>query len=110
MPRLTIVITILASAALSPPMIRAEPLPAEPRYVGERSSNPEQETYAWVVTGVGDHILVFSGPARTVGTVTGDPEKDTVAYKPFLIAPQDACRGDGLAQVDPADVRCPGCP
>jgi len=104
MSRLAIIITLSVGAALATPTTHAEPVQAAPRYVGERSANPEQETYAWVVTGVGNHILAFSGPARMVGTVTGDPEKDTVAYTPVLIARPDACRGDGFARMDPAEA------
>jgi hypothetical protein len=31
-----------------------------------------------------EQLLGFGGPARTVGIVTGNPEKDTIAYRPLL--------------------------
>ena len=89
MSRLGIIFATLAGAALSSHTTQAEPLQAQSQYVGDRSNNSEQETYASVLTEVGDLILAFTGPARMVGTVTGDPEKDTVAYKPFLSVPRD---------------------
>ena len=91
MSRLGTIFAALVGVALSSHTTQAGPLQAEPQYVGDRSNNPEQETYAWVLTEVGDFILAFTGPARMVGTVTGDPEKDTVAYKPFLAVPRDGC-------------------
>jgi hypothetical protein len=55
-----------------------------PTYIGDRSANPEQETYGYVVTTQSQQRLGFVGPARNVGAVTGDVEKDTVAYRPLL--------------------------
>jgi hypothetical protein len=84
MSRPGIVFAALASTTLFSHTAYAQPQPAEPQYLGDRSNNPEQETFASVLPEVGGFILAFTGPARMVGTVTGDPEKDTVAYKPFL--------------------------
>ena len=56
-----------------------------PTYIGDRSDNPEQETYGYVLKTVeNQQRLGFAGPARNVGAVTGDVEKDTVAYRPLL--------------------------
>ena len=55
-----------------------------PAYIGDRSANPEQETYGYLVTAESRQRLNFVGPARNVGAVTGDVEKDTVAYRPLL--------------------------
>jgi len=78
--------SLLATSAL------ANELVANPTYLGLRSNNPEQETYATPVDGVRfAKTLAFSGPAHSVGSVTGDPEEDTVAYTPIFIDPQ-ACR------------------
>ncbi len=55
-----------------------------PIYVGARSANPEQETYGYLVKTESAHPLAFVGPARNIGPVTGNPEKDTIAYRPLL--------------------------
>ena len=55
-----------------------------PMHIGDRSANPEHETYGYVVTTESQQRLAFVGPARNVGAVTGDVEKDTVAYRPLL--------------------------
>jgi hypothetical protein len=55
-----------------------------PMYIGDRSANPEHETYGYVVTTQSQQRLGYVGPARNVGAVTGDVEKDTVAYRPLL--------------------------
>ena len=79
-------LSLLATSAL------ANELAANPTYLGLRSNNPEQETYGAPVDGVSfAKTLAFIGPAHSVGSVTGAPEKDTVAYTPLFIDPQ-ACR------------------
>jgi len=55
-----------------------------PIYVGARSANPEQETYGYLVKTESAHPLAFIGPARNIGPVTGNAEKDTIAYRPLL--------------------------
>ena len=65
-------------------------LVADSTYLGLRSNNPEQETYgAPVDSSAFARTLAFIGPARSVGPVTGDPEKDTVAYSPLFVDPQE---------------------
>jgi hypothetical protein len=56
----------------------------EPIYIGDRSVNPEQETYGYLVKTEHAHPLAFMGPARNIGPVTGIAEKDTIAYEPLL--------------------------
>jgi hypothetical protein len=60
---------------------------AGPTYIGSRSANPEQETFAYRMTSTSVQILAFVGPARNIGIVTGDAEKDTVAYQAMLTTP-----------------------
>ena len=55
-----------------------------PTYIGDRSDNPERETYGYVLPVEIQQRLGFLGPARNIGAVTGDVEKDTVAYRPLL--------------------------
>ena len=43
-----------------------------------------QETFGYLVTEVSEQELAFLGPARSMGVVTGDDEKDTVAYRTML--------------------------
>ena len=70
----------------------ANELATHPTYLGPRSNNPEQETYGTPADGVSfARTSAFVGPAHSVGSVTGDPEKDTVAYTPLFIGAQ-ACR------------------
>lgn len=78
--------SLLATSAL------ADELVANPTYLGIRSNNPEQETYATRVdSATFARTLAFIGPARSVGPVTGDPEKDTLAYRPLFVDPEE-CR------------------
>lgn len=68
--------TLLSAAA------SADPLKG---YIGDRSPDPEKETYAYLEwTTESEHLLGFVGPARYVGPVTGDAEKDTFAYRPVF--------------------------
>lgn len=60
-----------------------------PTYIGDRSANPEQETYGYVVTVKTQRLLGFTGPARKVGPITGDAEKDTIAYRPLIGSSKD---------------------
>ena len=69
--------TISGIAMASSPMIG-------PIYIGDRSANPEQETYGYLVKPESARPLAFIGPARNIGPVTGDAEKDTIAYRPLL--------------------------
>lgn len=65
----------LSSAAI------ACPSSIGPAYIGERSANPEQETYGYVVSSGASRLLGYAAPARYVGPISGDPEKDTFAYR-----------------------------
>ena len=69
--------TISSTAMASSPMIG-------PVYIGDRSANPEKETYGYLVKSETARPLAFIGPARNIGPVTGDAEKDTIAYRPLL--------------------------
>jgi hypothetical protein len=89
MSKHALLFTTIAAATFFSPASHAQPLQPEPQYLGDRSNNPEQETYAAVLTEVGGFVLAFIGPARNVGSVTGDQEKDTVAFVPFLAVPRD---------------------
>jgi hypothetical protein len=71
----------LSSAAV------ACPSPIGPAYIGERSANPEQETYAYVVRSEARYLLGYADPARYVGSISGDPEKNTFAYWPLIANP-----------------------
>jgi hypothetical protein len=73
----TIVIALLSSSAIACPGIG-------PQYRGERSADPEKETYGCVVTAGKQQLLGFVVPARHFGAVTGEEEKDTIGYRPLL--------------------------
>lgn len=61
-----------------------------PAYIGDRAADPEDETFAYLVkTDESDRPLAFIGPARNVGPVTGDPERDTIGYRPLLGVQRD---------------------
>ncbi len=71
------VTTVLSAAAAAGPL---------KGYIGDRSRDPEKETYAYLGWVPENAFLVgFVGPARYVGPVTGDPEKDTLAYQVILV-------------------------
>ena len=55
-----------------------------PVYIGDRSANPEQETYGYLVKTESAHPFAFIGPARNIGPVTGSAERETIAYRPLL--------------------------
>jgi hypothetical protein len=55
-------------------------------YLGARSINQEQETFGYSGTAPTVELVGFMGPARYVGTVTGNAEKDTLAYRPLILA------------------------
>ena len=74
--------SLLATSAV------ADQLVANPTYLGIRSNNPEQETYASPVdSATFARTSAFIGPARSFGPVTGEPEKDTVGYIPLVVDP-----------------------
>jgi hypothetical protein len=69
--------TISSTAMAGSPMIG-------PIYIGDRSANPEQETYSYLVKTESAHLLAFIGPTHNFGPVTGNAERDTIAYRPLL--------------------------
>jgi hypothetical protein len=71
-------ITTISSTAMAGPTMNV------PIYVGARSANPEHETYGYLVKPGSAQPLAFVGPARNIGTVTGNAERDTIAYRPLL--------------------------
>jgi hypothetical protein len=55
-----------------------------PAHIGDRSGNPERETYGYFMKAENARPLASIGPARSIGPVTGDAERDTIAYRPLL--------------------------
>ncbi|WP_133116254.1 hypothetical protein [Mesorhizobium wenxiniae] len=60
-----------------------------PTYIGDRAADPEDETFAYLVKTKSDRPIAFIGPARNIGPVTGDAERDTIAYRPLLGVQRD---------------------
>ena len=85
-------ITVLSSTAL------ADSSMVGPTYIGDRSANPEQETFAYVVKTESYRPLAFVGPARNIGPVTGDAERDTIAYRPLFGVQRDGLWSFRLAR------------
>jgi len=69
-----------------------------PTYVGDRAADPEDETFAYLVKTEGDRPLAFVGPARNIGPITGDAERDTIAYRPLLAVQRDGLWSFDLAR------------
>ncbi|MBZ9810439.1 MULTISPECIES: hypothetical protein [unclassified Mesorhizobium] len=69
----------------------AESSAVGPTYIGDRAADPEDETFGYLVKTESDRPLAFIGPAHNVGPLTGDVEKDTIAYQPLL-----GVQSDGL--------------
>jgi hypothetical protein len=90
MPNLTRAAIMLAGVMVLSSIAVAGSSRTGPTYIGERSDNPEQETYGYVVMGESQRRLGFIGPARRVGAATGNAEKDTVAYRPLLEVERNA--------------------
>ena len=84
MPNLTLAAIVLAGVMVLSSTVIAGSSRTGPTYIGDRSGNPEQETYGYVVTLESQQRLGFVGPARNVGAATGNIEKDAVAYRPLL--------------------------
>jgi hypothetical protein len=85
MPKPTLATIVLASVTVLSSTAVAGSSTVDPTYIGDRSANPEQETYGYVVTTRSERLLLgFVGPAENVGPVTGDAEKDTIGYRPLL--------------------------
>ena len=58
---------------------------AEPGYVGARYANPEAETFGSRVTSAPRTPIAFVESPQIVGDMTGDPEKDTIAFQPIAV-------------------------
>jgi hypothetical protein len=85
MAKLTSAATVIAGIMVFSTSAMADSVKGDPIYIGDRSTNAEQETFGYTAgTTESPHLLAFIGPARNVGRVTGDPEKDTIAYRPLL--------------------------
>lgn len=69
-----------------------------PTYIGDRAADPEDETFGYLAKAEGDRPLAFIGPARNSGPVTGDVEKDTIAYQPLLGVQRDGLWSFGLVR------------
>ncbi|MEQ1956424.1 hypothetical protein [Mesorhizobium sp. CN2-181] len=91
MAKLTFAISVLAGVTAFCGSAAADSSMVGPAYVGDRTSDPEDESFGYLVKTGGDRPLAFVGPARNVGPVTGDPEMDTIGYRPLL-----GVQGDGL--------------
>ena len=81
--------TVVVGASMLASAVAMAGSSSEPRYIGDRSANPEQETFGYAVLPESNSRLAFIGPARKVGVVTGDGEKDTIAYRPMIGVQRD---------------------
>lgn len=88
MAKLTLANALLAGTTMLSSTAMAGSLTG-PTYIGERSANPEHETYGYLMQPEGTRPLAFIGPARNIGPVTGDVERNTVAYRPLLGVPAE---------------------
>lgn len=91
MAKLIFAMSVLAGAIALCGAAVADSSGVGPTYIGDRSADPEDETFGYLVKTEVDRPLAFIGPARNVGAVTGDAEKDTIAYRPLL-----GVQNDGL--------------
>ena len=93
MPNLTLAAIVLVGVTVLSSAVIAGSSRSGPTYIGDRSDNPEQETYGYVVRTVeSQQPLGFVGPARNVGAVTGNVEKDTVAFQSLLAVQRSGFR------------------
>ena len=83
MAKLTLAISVLAGVTALCGAAPADSSMVGPAYIGDRAADPEDETFGYLVKAEGNRPLAFIGPARNMGPVTGDPEKDTIAYQPL---------------------------
>jgi hypothetical protein len=90
MAKLTLATSVLAGVTALCGAAAADSSMVGPTYIGDRAADPEDETFAYLVkTEESDRPLAFIGPARNVGPVTGDPERDTIGYRPLLGVQRD---------------------
>lgn len=84
MAKLTMAMSVLVGVTALCGAAVADSSTVGPTYIGDRTADPEDETFGYLVETEGNRPLAFIGPARNIGPVTGDAEKDTVAYRPLL--------------------------
>jgi hypothetical protein len=84
MAKLTLAMSVLAGVTALSGAAVADSSMVGPTYIGDRATDPEDETFGYLVKTEGDRPLAFIGPARNIGPVTGDAERDTIAYQPLL--------------------------
>ncbi|MHA6685393.1 hypothetical protein [Mesorhizobium sp. A556] len=83
MPKLAFATGVLASLTALCGSSVADSSMVGPTYVGDRAADPEDETFAYLVKTESDRPFAFIGPARNVGPVTGNAERDTIGYRPL---------------------------
>lgn len=81
--------TVLAGVAALCRAAAADSSTVGPAYFGDRAADPEDETFGYLVKTEGACPLAFISPARNIGPITGDAEKDTIAYRPLLGVKRD---------------------
>ena len=89
MAKLTLAVSVLAGVTALSGAAMTDSSMLGPTYIGDRSADPEDETFAYLVKTEGYPPLAFIGPARNIGPVTGDAERDTIAYLPLLGVQRD---------------------
>lgn len=89
MAKLTLAMSVLAGVTALCGAAVADSSMVGPTYIGDRTADPEDETFAYLVKTESDHPIAFIGPARNIGPVTGDAERDTIAYRPLLGVQRD---------------------
>ena len=98
MAKLTLAMSVLAGMTAPCGAAMADSSMLGPAYIGDRAADPEDETFAYLVkTEESGRPIAFIGPARNIGPVTGDAEKDTIGYRPLL-----AVQRNGLWSFVPA--------
>ena len=76
---------VLAGAVMSSGAAIAASSITGPIYIGDRSVNPEQETYAYLAATERERVLGFVGPPRNVGIVSDSAEETTIGYRPLVV-------------------------
>ena len=89
MAKLTFAMSMLAGVTALCGAAVADSSMVGPTYIGDRAADPEDETFAYLVKTESDRPLAFIGPARNIGPVTGDAERDTIAYRPLFGVQRD---------------------
>ncbi len=89
MAKLTFAMSVLAGVTALCGAAAADSSMVGPTHIGDRAADPEDETFAYLVKTEGDRPLAFIGPARNIGPVTGDAERDTIGYRRLLGVQRD---------------------